>query len=210
MLRLIRHASGHFVIIRLLDRFSTADSKFVVDTIVKNCLTVCNDHFGLRCVKHLLAQHRRRQNDVHLLCLYIAREASKLVEGQYGNYVIQAVLDVAPPETCNQIKLNLEGRFTHFSKQKFSSNVVEKILKDSSGHWLTCWGCCLCCVLCWYCSYGSVSAPLLQWSLCFCMLAVYDRRAQVINELLNDATVATLLRVLPRLGSISPKGLSLT
>ena len=50
---------------------------------------------------------------------------------------VQTVLDVAPPGVRTNIKVKMEGKYMRLSKQKFSSNVVEKCLKSSSSHWRT-------------------------------------------------------------------------
>ena len=54
---------------------------------------------------------------------------------QYGNYIIQSVLDVAPKAVCTNIKVKMEGKYLRLAKQKFSSNVVERNLRNSSPAW---------------------------------------------------------------------------
>src|SRR6185437_13920401 len=88
---------------------------------------------GLRVVKAVLAV--RRSTELTRLFKQVARLTMKLVEHQYGNYCVQAVLDVAPPGVRTNIKVKMEGKYMRLSKQKFSSNVVEKCLKQSSTHW---------------------------------------------------------------------------
>jgi len=133
--RMMTHASGHFVILRLLQRFSYASTKFIDEAIVNNCLQIGTDHHGLRVVKTVVAS--RRPSELTRLFKQVARFTMKLVENQYGNYVVQSVLDVAPTGVRTNIKVKMEGKYMRLSKQKFSSNVVEKCLKESSAHWRT-------------------------------------------------------------------------
>merc|ERR1712176_1011214 len=59
------------------------------------------------------------------------KHASTLVENQYGNYIIQHLLDLGPKDVTDTIKEKMHGKFVRYSKQKFSSNVVEKCLRHS-------------------------------------------------------------------------------
>lgn len=131
--RVITHDSGHFVVLRLLEKFPYPSTVFLDEAIQENCLLVGTDHHGLRVVKAILAV--RRPCELTLLFKHIARLTMKLVSNQYGNYVIQAVLDVGNHGVCTNIKVKMEGKYMRLSKQKFSSNVVEKCLRQSTGHW---------------------------------------------------------------------------
>jgi len=135
ILRIITHASGHFVVLRMLQRFPYQSTKFIDECLIQHCATIGTDHHGLRVVKAVLAV--RRSTELTRLFKQVARLTMKLVENQYGNYVIQSVLDVAPPGVRTNIKVKMEGKYMRLSKQKFSSNVVERCLKQSSTHWRT-------------------------------------------------------------------------
>lgn len=135
IMRIITHASGHFVVLRMLQRFPYASTKFIDDCLINQAATIGTDHHGLRVVKAVLAV--RRSTELTRLFKQVARLTMKLVENQYGNYCVQSVLDVAPPGVRTNIKVKMEGKYMRLSKQKFSSNVVEKCLKASSSHWRT-------------------------------------------------------------------------
>ena len=135
IMRILTHASGHFVVLRMLQRFPYQSTKFIDDAIINNVGVVATDHHGLRVFKAVLCV--RRPSELTRLFKQVARMTMKLVENQYGNYSLQAVLDVAPPGVRTNIKVKMEGKYMRLSKQKFSSNVVEKCLKQSSSHWRT-------------------------------------------------------------------------
>jgi hypothetical protein len=52
----------------------------------------------------------------------------KLVIDQYGNYVIQHVIEHGIPEDRERIVNRLRGDVLKFSQHKFASNVIEKCL----------------------------------------------------------------------------------
>merc|ERR1712039_488371 len=57
--------------------------------------------------------------------------ALDLVQSPYGNYAVQHALDEGGGEKCTAIFENLEGRMMQLSINKFSSNVVEKLLNSA-------------------------------------------------------------------------------
>jgi hypothetical protein len=84
IMRIITHASGHFVVLRMLQRFPYGSTKFIDDAIVANVSQIATDHHGLRVVKAVLAV--RRPAELTRLFKQVARLTMKLVENQYGNY----------------------------------------------------------------------------------------------------------------------------
>jgi len=59
----------------------------------------------------------------------ITSRALDLAEHQYGNYVIQYILELKVTWATDEILDKLEGHYGYLSMQKCSSNVVEKCLK---------------------------------------------------------------------------------
>jgi hypothetical protein len=54
------------------------------------------------------------------------RSTSQLVQDQYGNYVIQHILEHGKPKDKALIISKVRGHTLQLSKHKFASNVVEK------------------------------------------------------------------------------------
>lgn len=61
----------------------------------------------------------------------IRRNTLQLVQDAFGNYVVQYVLDLKQEKINDSITEMLLGNVTELSKQKFASNVVEKVSKCS-------------------------------------------------------------------------------
>ena len=55
-----------------------------------------------------------------------------LLLDQYGNYVIQHVLDHGETANKSRIVSRIEGRVLMLSQHKFASNVVEKCVSNAS------------------------------------------------------------------------------
>nr|XP_009795321.1 PREDICTED: pumilio homolog 3-like [Nicotiana sylvestris] len=58
----------------------------------------------------------------------ILQSVCMLAQDQYGNYVVQHVLEHGNPEERTSIINKLMGQIVQMSQQKFASNVVEKCL----------------------------------------------------------------------------------
>lgn len=53
----------------------------------------------------------------------------RLVEDPFGNYVVQYILDLHRSQDITRIAESILGHISDLSTQKFSSNVIEKILQ---------------------------------------------------------------------------------
>lgn len=56
------------------------------------------------------------------------------MQDQYGNYVIQYVLEKGSPNDKSAIIVGIYGQVLHLSKHKFASNVVEKCITNAHEH----------------------------------------------------------------------------
>jgi hypothetical protein len=60
------------------------------------------------------------------------RVSTNLVQDQYGNYVIQHVLERGNPKDKAFVVSKVKGNVLNYSKHKFASNVVEKCILHGS------------------------------------------------------------------------------
>jgi hypothetical protein len=58
--------------------------------------------------------------------------AAELIPDQYGNYVMQHVLEKGPAGAKNFIISRIQGHVLRFSQHKYASNVVEKCVAQSN------------------------------------------------------------------------------
>lgn len=59
-------------------------------------------------------------------------QAEALIQDQYGNYVIQHVLEHGKPEDKSKVVNIIRGKVCQLSQHKFASNVVEKCVTYST------------------------------------------------------------------------------
>ncbi|KVI11958.1 Armadillo-like helical [Cynara cardunculus var. scolymus] len=84
--------------------------QFIITTFFDQVVTLSTHPYGCRVMDEILA------------CV------SMLAQDQYGNYVVQHVLEHGKPNERSIIIQELAGKIVQMSQQKFASNVVEKCL----------------------------------------------------------------------------------
>ncbi|ETO35509.1 hypothetical protein RFI_01553 [Reticulomyxa filosa] len=127
--KIILNNSGHFVILRYLQRHKYPWTRFIHKAIMSYPVEFATDHYGLRVMKSAMDTGPAEE----MIGVYnaIVKHTNELVENQYGNYIVQHLLDIGPRPITDGIKEKMHGKFVRYSKQKFSSNVVEKCLRHS-------------------------------------------------------------------------------
>ncbi|KAJ7975039.1 putative Pumilio [Quillaja saponaria] len=77
-------------------------------------------------------EHCDDPNTQEIIMDKIMQSVCTLAQDQYGNYVIQHVLEHGKPHEQSAIISQLAGQIVKMSQQKFASNVVEKCLAFGS------------------------------------------------------------------------------
>ncbi|RDX70308.1 putative pumilio-like 7, chloroplastic, partial [Mucuna pruriens] len=125
-LALIKDLNGNHVVQHCLQCLSNEDNKFIFVAAAKYCVDIATHQHGCcvlqRCIGHSSGEHREQ------LVEEISANALLLAQDQYGNYVVQFILDLRIPSATATLSLQFEGKYVHLSMQKFSSHVVEKCL----------------------------------------------------------------------------------
>ena len=124
---MIQDLNGNHVIQKCLNKFSAPDAQFIFNAVGRDAVLVGTHRHGCcvlqRCVDHA----NPHQKDV--LVSQIINSAHVLVQDPFGNYVLQYVLDLANPKYVHDLCMTLMGEYMPFARQKFASNVIEKLLK---------------------------------------------------------------------------------
>ena len=114
---------------KCLNRLSAEDAQFIYDAVGTNCVVVGTHRHGCcvlqRCIDHASGEQRAR------LIAQITANAFSLVQDPFGNYVVQYILDLNEPHFTEPLCRNFCGNIPALSKQKFSSNVIEKCLRTA-------------------------------------------------------------------------------
>ncbi|KAK7328157.1 hypothetical protein VNO77_22254 [Canavalia gladiata] len=125
-LALIKDLNGNHVVQHCLQWLSNEDNKFIFVAAAKFCVDIATHQHGCcvlqRCIGHSSGEHKEK------LVAEISANALLLAQDQYGNYVVQFILDLRIPSATATLRLQFGGKYVHLSMQKFSSHVVEKCL----------------------------------------------------------------------------------
>ena len=127
VVQLIQDLNGNHVIQKCLNHLSSQDAQFIFDAVGANCVTVGTHRHGCcvlqRCVDHASGMQKGALVD------HIIANAYSLVQDPFGNYVVQYILDLSEPAFTEPLCRSFQGNVVFLSKQKFSSNVIEKCIR---------------------------------------------------------------------------------
>jgi hypothetical protein len=96
-------------------------SPHVVELAIDNC--------GCRVVQRLFDKYD--MDTLAPLVMEVLNSAPKLATNQYGNYVVQNILEARHPEHISILVKAFRGHFYEFSTHKFASNVIEKCIRGA-------------------------------------------------------------------------------
>ncbi|KAL4561017.1 hypothetical protein LXL04_033177 [Taraxacum kok-saghyz] len=126
---LMKNMNGNHVAQRFLQYLKPEFNEFLFEAASMKCIELATDRHGCcvlqKCLSHSDGEPRRR------LIREITSNALILSQDPYGNYVVQYVFEVQLPWATSAILDQLEGNYGDLSMQKYSSNVVEKCLKNA-------------------------------------------------------------------------------
>ncbi|KAG6479547.1 putative pumilio homolog 8, chloroplastic [Zingiber officinale] len=122
-LDLIKDLNGSHVLQRCLESFTAEDNKFIFDGAVIYCVDIATHRHGCcvlqKCIREFTGKHQEK------LVAAIAANGFKLAQDPYGNYVVQAILELEKPFANAILASQFQGKYVELSTQKYSSNVVE-------------------------------------------------------------------------------------
>lgn len=104
--------------------------QFILDAFKNKVLKLSCHPYGCRVVQRLLEHCLNCQTESLLQELLVHTE--QLLQDQYGNYVVQHVLDHGEALHKSRIVTAVSGRVVMLSQHKFASNVVEKCVSNAT------------------------------------------------------------------------------
>lgn len=143
VLKCIKDQNGNHVIQKVIEQVPPQLVMFVVDTFHGKVCSLAMHPYGCRVIQRILehcSQWENRPNAAEdpgvaaqlSVLNELLSETPKLVQDQYGNYVVQHVLEHGRPEDKAEIIRHLRGRIVILSQHKFASNVIEKCVQHGS------------------------------------------------------------------------------
>ncbi|KAK8695807.1 hypothetical protein V6N13_000955 [Hibiscus sabdariffa] len=127
VVRCVRDQNGNHVIQKCIECVPEENIQFIVTTFFDQVVTLSTHPYGCRVIQRIL-EHCKDPKTQSKVMDEILGSVSMLAQDQYGNYVVQHVLEHGKPDERSVIIKELAGKIVQMSQQKFASNVVEKCL----------------------------------------------------------------------------------
>ncbi|KAL9296588.1 hypothetical protein ACSQ67_022484 [Phaseolus vulgaris] len=127
VMRCVRDQNGNHVIQKCIECVPEDAIHFIVSTFFDQVVTLSTHPYGCRVIQRVL-EHCNDPTTQQKVMDEILGAVSMLAQDQYGNYVVQHVLEHGKPHERSSIIKELAGKIVQMSQQKFASNVVEKCL----------------------------------------------------------------------------------
>ncbi|KAL4331871.1 hypothetical protein GQ457_07G034830 [Hibiscus cannabinus] len=127
VMRCVRDQNGNHVIQKCIECVPEENIQFIVTTFFDQVVTLSTHPYGCRVIQRIL-EHCTDPKTQSKVMDEILGSVSLLAQDQYGNYVVQHILEHGKPHERSIIIKELAGKIVQMSQQKFASNVVEKCL----------------------------------------------------------------------------------
>ncbi|KAK1415544.1 hypothetical protein QVD17_31327 [Tagetes erecta] len=127
VMRCVRDQNGNHVIQKCIECVPENAIHFIISTFYDQVVTLSTHPYGCRVIQRVL-EHCHDPKTQTLVMDEILKSINMLAQDQYGNYVVQHVLEHGKPHERKCIIDQLTGQIVKMSQQKFASNVVEKCL----------------------------------------------------------------------------------
>ena len=116
--------NGFYVVQKYVSVISFPSNQFVFDCFMNNVLELGTNKHGC-CVFQKCFENSKGKQLNRLLDKTI-KFSSDLMKNSFGNYVIQFIINNYGPKEVDQVVLSFAPDILQLSKEKFSSNVIEK------------------------------------------------------------------------------------
>jgi Pumilio-family RNA binding repeat len=126
VVELVCDQNGNHVIQKCVEYI---DADFVIKEFELDAVNLSRHRYGCRVIQRIFENSSNCEDAVRK----IIEKTPLLVEDQYGNYVIQHILEHGVESDKRKIMKKLTGKMGEYSIHKFASNVVEKCVLFGSG-----------------------------------------------------------------------------
>ncbi|CAJ1976736.1 unnamed protein product [Sphenostylis stenocarpa] len=131
IMKCVRDQNGNHVIQKCIECVPQDKIQFIVSSFYGQVVALSTHPYGCRVIQRVL-EHCDDLNTQQIIMDEIMQSVSTLAQDQYGNYVIQHIVEHGKPHERTAIINKLAGQIVKMSQQKFASNVIEKCLAFGS------------------------------------------------------------------------------
>lgn len=146
VLKCIKDQNGNHVIQKVIEQVPPHLVLFIIETFKGKVFSLATHPYGCRVIQRILEhcaspQKRKMVSDPVIgpgieaqlkVLKELLRSTSDLVQDQYGNYVVQHILEHGKREDKEEIMKHLKDKILPLSQHKFASNVIEKCVMYGS------------------------------------------------------------------------------
>lgn len=125
LLQLCYSLHGNRIVQQFIDYLPSRVTE-IIDKITPQAIQLVGDNCGCRVVQHLFQPFDQKK--LAPLISEVIKAAPDLTINQYGNYVIQNIIDDGSDEQISALIKSFQGYFFSFSMHKFASNVIERCI----------------------------------------------------------------------------------
>ncbi|KAJ7786780.1 armadillo-type protein [Mycena olivaceomarginata] len=122
----IKDSNGSHVIQKAIE-YVSPDRQAFISSFLGHTFDLATHPSGSRVLRHCL-KHLPEVQIRPLLDELLSDRVSTLMQDQFGNYVIQCILETGRPEDKASVIAELRGRLLFMARHKLASNVCEKAL----------------------------------------------------------------------------------
>eukprot|EP00271_Cylindrocystis_brebissonii_P000813 TRINITY_DN10_c1_g1_i1.p1 TRINITY_DN10_c1_g1~~TRINITY_DN10_c1_g1_i1.p1 ORF type:complete len:1432 (-),score=352.25 TRINITY_DN10_c1_g1_i1:840-5135(-) len=129
VMRCVRDQNGNHVVQKCIECVPSHRIAFVISSFYGQVVNLSTHPYGCRVIQRVLEHCSEEQKSRGGIMEEILRSTCTLAQDQYGNYVVQHVLERGTRSERSEIITQLAGQIVQMSQHKFASNVVEKCLE---------------------------------------------------------------------------------
>ena len=128
MEKLINDLNGSFVLMHYAEEVKEND--IIYNFLNKNIVEICTKTYSCSALQKFIDLGTNKQK--YKLINNIINNTNNLIGSQCGLYVLQFIMNKKDYQTNDRILLKIINNLIKYSKQKYSSNVIEKCLETCS------------------------------------------------------------------------------
>jgi len=121
---------GTHIIEKILSYFEDEFTKEIIDFVYNNFMNLACHINGVCIAKKLLLMTHKRELHQKIKKIII-QNSDNLIIHQYGNYIIQTIVENWEDKDLEEIIDLYKNKYIYLSQQKYSSNVIERIIEKN-------------------------------------------------------------------------------
>ena len=127
LLELSCNINSTHVVQKIVEELKEPKRDYINQFVIMNFLPLCKDVNGICLIKKFISENKEEAITKSIL-LCLEKDYIEITQDQFGNYAVQHAVDKFGYSKCYNIIRLICKNIVYFANQKFSSNVVDKIV----------------------------------------------------------------------------------